>query len=775
MVNIISNFIIKNSKIVILIIFILGSFLGLYSLLNLKVDAELTQLAPADEADFNDQLKFTAEKVISNTLLVVAKVSNVNDIDKFVFELKEMFENTPYVSMAEPFDNPETLIKYGLFAVDKKNLNNVINYYKSLFFIEPRSIIDFRFWRNVGTALYNVTSFANAFLSRSGIKKYYLISSDKDILLMNFSMAKPVTDVNFVNKAIPYLKNLSKKISEKWNSQILFSGSAMSNYEGNIQVTKDFQITTLISLFGISLLLLLSYGSTSTMLFLFVSMLLSMGISMGIIVLLFKKINIITSFVNAMLLGLGIDYGIHITAKIHENIRLHGKTKQSITEAIKENLVPSSVSAITTSVALGVIALSPSQPLKQMGISSAVGVIIFYLIMNLLIPSFYITFLHRIRVPKKEYFSRFIELVRKFKPITIAIWVILIGFSYFGYEAMKNFSYTPPGLIPGKSESIIAGEIALKKFGEFGIGNVIIGAKTFEELKKIKEDLDKSPLFSGTFSILNFVENPQMLAEVKETFYKQLFDIINEPMLDIVFRKYKLYDSLIETLTLLRNAKTFEDIFVSLEKDIPTLFFYDTKGNRYFLIYAKETVPLWENNGLQLIYGDVLKNYKVFGYPALFYKVMKYLINSTIKAAYFVIVAILIVLMIDQLNLIKGIKITFYVFLTIASAIGLGYFVFNIELTFLNLLIIPIFMGIGVDSMIHLSHSIKYGRESIVKTEKAVTVSNLTTIIAFGSFLFAKGELLREFGILVVIGLIISWFVSIFLYLNSEDKIKISK
>jgi len=36
----------------------------------------------------------------------------------------------------------------------------------------------------------------------------------------------------------------------------------------------------------------------------------------------------------------------------------------------------------------------------------------------------------------------------------------------------------------------------------------------------------------------------------------------------------------------------------------------------------------------------------------------------------------------------------------------------------------------------------------------------------------AQGQLLKEFGILVAIGLVITWFVSIFIYLNSLQKQK---
>ncbi|MBZ4650236.1 MMPL family transporter [Thermosipho sp. (in: thermotogales)] len=766
-----AKFLLKKSSLFILILSLIGLLFGIYSLLNLKVNAELTELAPEKIPEFKDMVKFTNEKVVSNTLLLVIELENKKiNVNEFVEKLKDAFEETPYISKAEAFDDPETMLKYGIFTIDENSLTNVLNYYNAVINVEPRSAIDFRFWRNLGIAISTVSEYANSFLSRSGIKKYYLISNDGNVILMNFSMSKPVTDIDFLNKAIPDLKNIASKLSKEFEANILFSGSAMNNYIGNKQVTKDFQITTIVSLVGISLLLLISYGSSKTMLFLFYSMILAMGTSLGIIVLLFKQINIITSFVNAMLLGLGIDYGIHLTAKIHENLRIYGKTNESIVEAFKENFTPSFVSAITTSIALLALALSPSKPLQEMGISSGIGVMIFFIYMNFLVPAFYSRFLQSINISKKEYFSSFLELLRRIKPIKVLVWFVVIIFSAFSYLAVKNFSYTPPGLVPESSEAVKALEIAEEKFGEFGVGQIVIAAKSIDELKEIKNEIENSKYFSNTFSLLSFVEEPEKLEEIRPSFYETVYKVINEPILDVVFKKYGLYNSLLETLSLLRTAKTYDDVISSIEKDIPALFFYDTNNTRYYLLYAKEKVSLWRDNNLKKIFDEELKGKKVFGYPALFYKVMVYLVNSTSKAVYFVFLAIIITLLIDLRSFLKSLKVTFYVVLSILATIGIGYVALKIDLTFLNLLIIPIFLGIGVDSMVHLSHSILHGRDSIMKTEKAVTISVLTTIIAFGSFILAQGELLKEFGELVSIGLLVSWFVSIFIYLSSIDK-----
>ena len=61
-------------------------------------------------------IKYTNEKVTSNTL-VIAISSQRDGFDTLAQNLKELFEKTEYVHQAEAFDNPETLVKYGMLAM----------------------------------------------------------------------------------------------------------------------------------------------------------------------------------------------------------------------------------------------------------------------------------------------------------------------------------------------------------------------------------------------------------------------------------------------------------------------------------------------------------------------------------------------------------------------------------------------------------------------------------------------------------------------------------
>ena len=59
------------------------------------------------------------------------------------------------------------------------SVSDTVNYYQSLFNVEPKSLVDFRFWRNTGVALYDMNKYVEDLVTKSGIKKYYLASQTK--------------------------------------------------------------------------------------------------------------------------------------------------------------------------------------------------------------------------------------------------------------------------------------------------------------------------------------------------------------------------------------------------------------------------------------------------------------------------------------------------------------------------------------------------------------------------------------------------------------------
>ncbi|ODN31191.1 RND transporter [Fervidobacterium thailandense] len=753
-----------------LILLVVAAVLGTYALLFLRVNADITGLAPQEDPKFKDLIKYTSEKLTSNTLVVVLTKVKGKDHDKLASELKELFEKTPYVNQAEPFDNPETLVKYGMLSVGGGTVSETVRYYQSLLNVEPKTLIDFRFWRNTGAALHDMNKFLEEVVTKSGIKKYYLLSPDGDLMVMNFSMNKPMSDVKFVSEAVTTLKSIIKSFEQKYGIVIYFTGGVMGTYESNQQATKDFTLTSIISLLGVLFILLVGFGNVLELAFFFFGLLISMAISMGIIAIVLRELNIVTTFVNAMLLGLGIDYAVYIVTRIQERFNLEGVSKESIVHAFAENFRPSFVSMVTTALAFLTMVFSPSNAIKQMGLSVAIGVFIYFTVFNIVMPIAHMKFLDKFKVRQRETYVRFVDFVRRSKllmNITILGTLVLAA---VGTYSILNFSYTASSLVSKNAESVIAQDIVAQKFGQIGSSDVAIAEVGSEELQKTIEKLIEKGLISSAFSILTFVESPEKVTQQRSDIYVRLLEITHIPILELIFRKYGLYESFVSTLDVLKNVTTTEDLFKIMEKDIPSLFYKSIDGKNYLLAYVSLPFDLWQADNFKRFF-DSMKalNIRTYGYSALFYEVINELVRSTVLVLGFVFIVELLVLLLDFKKFGKAFTILVLTVLNGLAAFGFTYLL-GIRANFITFIVLPIFLGIGVDSLVELEHSVKYGRESIIKTEKAIIICITTTVASFGSFVLARGQLLREFGLVTAAGLIGTLFISIFWYLNTADK-----
>jgi hopanoid biosynthesis associated RND transporter like protein HpnN len=94
--------------------------------------------------------------------------------------------------------------------------------------------------------------------------------------------------------------------------------------------------------------------------------------------------------------------------------------------------------------------------------------------------------------------------------------------------------------------------------------------------------------------------------------------------------------------------------------------------------------------------------------------------------------------------------------LTVAATV-----LFSIEFNFANVIVIPLLLGMGVDSGIHLVHRAKSNEHSAetllsTTTARAVFYSAVTTIVSFGSLSFSSHLGMASLGQLLVIGMVLT-------------------
>ena len=81
----------------------------------------------------------------------------------------------------------------------------------------------------------------------------------------------------------------------------------------------------------------------------------------------------------------------------------------------------------------------------------------------------------------------------------------------------------------------------------------------------------------------------------------------------------------------------------------------------------------------------------------------------------------------------------------------------GIQFTLLNIMAIPLIIGIGIDDGVHVLHRYKIEGLSSMNTVfrstgKAITISSLTTMLAFGSLVFATFRGYGSMGLAMFIG-----------------------
>ena len=100
--------------------------------------------------------------------------------------------------------------------------------------------------------------------------------------------------------------------------------------------------------------------------------------------------------------------------------------------------------------------------------------------------------------------------------------------------------------------------------------------------------------------------------------------------------------------------------------------------------------------------------------------------------------------------------------LLLSAGLAVGFMgLFDIPFNFVNVIVIPLMFGIGVDSGIHLvhrSHSPIAARDGLLgtTTARAVYYSALTTTVSFGSLAFSAHRGMASLGILLTFGMVLT-------------------
>jgi len=321
----------------------------------------------------------------------------------------------------------------------EKEIIRSINHWKEILYESPIPSLNKIFTQDplgIDVSLYNLAksaysegddiSIKNSRIQSKDHKHAFIIASPK-FPASNSTYAKEV--VNFIDQSIADLKSTGIDIAYISSHRFALLNETIMKH--------DIKQASTLSILGIFILCFLCFRKRFLPVFLLLPMGFGLLVSIGILTFLPYDISLITIGCGSILLGIVIDYGIHIIYSVDQQ---GDYKKESIHNIVQTLLKPLTISALTTALAFSCLYLSNFNSYQQFAIFASLGVMCSYLFTVTVFPTFFIGLKPTKNKPilsfEKLYSSCF-RLILSYKKTTLIFVLILSILAVFGATKIK--------------------------------------------------------------------------------------------------------------------------------------------------------------------------------------------------------------------------------------------------------------------------------------------------------------------------------------------------
>lgn len=648
----------------------------------------------------------------------------------------------------------------------------------------------------------------------------YITFDNGNIYIVNVHAVKE----EFYPQAVARIRELVEDVKmEVSGVNVGLTGEPVLEYDEMQQSQKDTTLSVIVSLILCLIIFCYGYREFHRPIAAVFCLLLGLIFTMAWTTFAVGRLNLLTITFLPMLIGLGIDFGVHLVSRFEEELGKGRTPNKAIRIALIYTGMGVFTGGIATAGAFLAMGLAKFQGVKEMGIISGGGLIICLIPMMTILP---------ILLLRGAQWKHSKPAKRKPPVIRIAIeklW-LRIPWPLFSISAILCLVclifafpkiYFDYNLLNMQSRGLPAVELE-QRLVNLATNSVLYGVVMVngpEEAFKIQKELEKLPSVNSVQSAAMFMEDKNLTEKLQRIGrIKQIVKDIHIPFpelspvnishfedqllrlqgyINFAFQEVKdnpeetklkailekLSNTIIDLrLNLLRgdtekNARKlgyyqyafFHDIaatFDALKKqdnsgplrpeDLPPALLHRFVGQDG--VYAVQVFPkkdVWDRDNQEEFVRDLRSVFPdVTGSPVQLYEYTTLLKNSYIKAAWYSLGAILILLFLRFRSLL-------YTLLALVPvAVGMIWLVGSMVIcgiTFnpANIMALPMTIGVGVSGGIQiLNRYLEDGKPIVLanSTGLAVIISALTTIAGFGSLMLGQHQGIKSLGFVMGIG-----------------------
>ncbi len=667
----------------------------------------------------------------------------------------------------------------------------------------------------------------------------YLLSYNKKALLMNAIPNFSLIDQGLIVIAADTVQAIVDEMSKDFpDVEAGLTGFIATERDENVYSSRSLGYSTVIAVIVILILLMISFRMWVSPIFAVLNLIVGLIWAVGITYLVVGHLNLMTVMMAIILLGLGIDFSIHLISGFTE-WRAAG---DSIGEAMKKTFLKSGkgivTGAVTTAFAFMALVISHSRGMKEMGLVIGTGLLAVLLTTMLFLPVLLVFRERRIdkryeqkskKFVRRDISFRFLgragEWLSKRYAFAIIFSIVISGLLIWSAFKIK-FDHNYWNLEPKGLTSIALIDTVLEKFDlsidyafviadnvdesrELSIRYRDLGSvartddislflpspeqqeKRIPHILEIRDRARSSPvrnrILQNDYTILiQEIERLEMnIMEMQDMAFIGGQDKVDEKCKEIVGDPEKPdSENIIQDLlqTLKANEKItqeglsrFQRIFAPYFKkstigmasikpilldELPLniLDSYSNKTRDQFLVTVYPTANLWADAKVLNRFVDEIEKVsdKATGMAPIMRALFQVIGRDGRNAALLTLAVVFLLLCLDFFNLRHALIAMVPLALGVFWMVGLMNLT-GMMLTIMNVMVLPIIIGIGIDDGVHIMHRWRNEGNSRIRTVfsstgKAIFLTSLTTILAFGSMVFSVFRGFASFGGAMSIG-----------------------
>jgi predicted RND superfamily exporter protein len=667
----------------------------------------------------------------------------------------------------------------------------------------------------------------------------YFMSYDKKVLIMNAIPTFSVMDIDILVKGTEIIQEIVNDCLKDFpDVRAGLTGFIPICHDEMVYSEKSLGYTTVIAMIAILILLIISFRMWVAPVFAILNLIIGIIWAVGVTVLVVGQLNIMTQMMAVILMGLGIDFSIHLISGFTER-RAAG---DSIHKAMEDTFLKSGkgilTGGLTTAFAFMAMVISSSRGMKEMGLVTGAGLLAILVATFLILPIFLVLRERRIQrkqqVKKLHFIQRDIsfrflgwagELFGKNYIFTI-IASILITILLIIFASKITFDQNYMNIEPEGLTSITLQDTILDKY-DLGMDYALVTADNPEKSREIAEQYrdmssvamveDISLYLPSTEQqkkriphieeINNFMKAARIQSRISKKTIAEFYQEIERLEMNIMELQDMAFiggqdkvdskckqivgdpdktnsKNIIQELNdlikknpkkVIKQLSYFQKYFAPYYKnyilkmcstkpiqfkDLPVSILdrYSNISRTQFLVSVFPAGNIWQNADFLHQFADDLEKIsdRATGMPPVFRALIEIIGRDGRNALILTLVIVFLLLWLDFRNPKHALIAMIPLAAGIVWMIGLMRLTGQ-QFTVMNVMGLPMILGIGIDDGVHIVHRwLSEGKGTLriifSSTGKAILLTSLTTMLAFGSLIFSIWRGFGQLGSALFVG-----------------------